>query len=478
MSLLEAPLLPVERMSQADLIAEAGLIDELMSSYDDDQLVQLQFVWEFWRRPDQALPTGEWDIWMVIAGRGYGKTRVGAESVRHLVTEAESHGRVAVVAPTAGDGRDVMIEGESGLLAVHPRDTRPKYEPSKRRLTWPNGATGTIFSAEEPERLRGPQHDLVWGDEPASKNWQKEVGGAKAIDNIRFGLRLGKPKLILTGTPKPVPWIKELAGEAGTVVTRGATYDNLRNLAPAFIKLMLGRYEGTRLGRQELWAEFLDDVEGALWTQDVIARTRMDVFDPDQPWKSLNGWLAERGSPLVLGKRRPWRRIVAVDPPGSTAECGIVVGTAPERGVAGRDHAVILADETVSGPPEHWGAAVVRAYRTHRCSAVYVEDNQGGDMVRAVIHAVDRSIPVRRIHAVDNKKARAEPVSALYEANGDDGWVHHAGYFTLLEDQMMTWVADETPQSPDRMDAVVHVVRELLKVTSVAKVKIADPTKG
>ena len=418
------------------------------------------------------LPPGRWGIWFVRAGRGYGKTRTGAESVRELVTERQTHGRVGIVAPTAGDARDVMIEGESGLLAVHPPDTRPRYEPSKRRLTWPNGAVGSVFSAEEPGRLRGPQYDLVWGDEPASRNWLKEDGGAKAIDNIRFGLRLGSdPRLILTGTPKPVPWIKAIQQEPTTVTTTGSTYENLRNLAAPFISMILGRYEGTRLGRQELHAEMLDDVEGALWTQLVIEDGRIAAADWDvaDPWRSLNGWLVARGDPMVLGKRRPWRTIVAVDPPGSTAECGIVVAAGPTRGAAGRDHAVVVGDYSLAGPPERWASEVVRAYRLHGCQAAFVEDNQGGDMTRAVIHAVDPTVPIRKVHASDSKKARAEPVSALYEA----GFVHHVGFWTLLEDQMTTWVPTETPKSPDRLDALVHAIRELLPPRDVRAGRVA-----
>jgi phage terminase large subunit-like protein len=452
--------------SRADRLAGAGKLQELFDSLDDDEAAALAFDWEFWRRPEQALPEGEWDVWSIRAGRGFGKTRTGAETIRELA-HSSTTGLLAAIAPTSGDARDVLVEGESGLLAVSPPWDRPKYEPSKRRVTWQNGARLTLFSGEEPDRLRGPQHEIVWIDEPASM-----ALGEESVDNARLGLRLGRaPKLIMTGTPRRRPWMKRLEEEGGTVVTTGSTYENLRNLAPTFIKVILGRYEGTRLGRQELHAEYLDDVEGALWVLSTIEEHRFAEFDRDNPDLSLRSSLMKLGREPGRPDRRRWRTIVAVDPPAETAECGIAIGAAPVKGRAGVDHAVVLADESTAGRPEEWGAAVVSAVRRWEAEAVYVEANQGGDMTRSTIHAVDPSVVVKKITARDSKKVRAEPVAALDEK----GWVHHVGVMPTLEDQMTTWVPDEG-KSPDRLDARVHLIRELLSDRSSGRGRIGSIT--
>lgn len=446
--------------SRADRLAEAGKLVELFDECDDDEAAQLAYDWTFWRRPEQALPDGEWDIWMVRAGRGFGKTRTGAESIRELVHSCRT-GLLGAVSPTAGDARDVLVEGESGILACAPPWDYPKYEPSKRRVTWPNGARLTLFSGEEPDRLRGPQHEIVWVDEPASM----PLGG-DVVDMARLGLRLGRPRLLITGTPRRRPWMKEIEEEPGTVVTTGSTYENLRNLAPQFIKVVLGRYEDTRLGRQELHAEYLDDVEGALWTMTTLEANRFADWNAENPDLALRSMLMKAGRPDTAARkpdRRRWRTIVAVDPPGETAECGIVVGSAPTKGRAGIDHAVIVEDASIAGRPEEWGAAVVAAARRHDAEAIFVEANQGGDMTRATIHAVDPDAVVKKITAKDSKKARAEPIAALDER----GFIHHVGVFPKLEDQMTTWVPDES-KSPDRVDARVHLIRELLQDRSGA----------
>lgn len=439
--------------SRADRLARAGKLSELFAQLDDDEAAELAYDWSFWQRPEQAIPLGDWDVWMNRAGRGYGKTRTGSETIRDLA-HSSATGLLAAVAPTSGDARDVLVEGESGLLAVCPPWDRPKYEPSKRRLTWEStGARLTLFSGEEPDRLRGPQHEVVWVDEPASMD-----SGGEVIDMARLGLRLGTPKLIITGTPKRVPWMKAIEAEAGTVTTTGSTYENLGNLAPAFIQVVLGRYEGTRLGQQELHAEYLDNVEGSLWVMATMDASRFPVWDATQPDVSLRDGMMAHGIEAPKPDGRLWRTIVAVDPPGETAECGIVVGTAPTGAKAGRDHAVILADESIAGTPEQWGAAVVAASRRWDAQAIYVEKNQGGDMVRSTIHAVDPSVVVKKITAKESKQARAEPVSALYAK----GWIHHAGFMPKLEDQMTEWVPNES-KSPDRLDALVHCVRTLLE---------------
>jgi phage terminase large subunit-like protein len=453
--------------SHAERLIVAGLMQEFVDDLDDEECEALFYSWDFWRRPGQVAPPGKWLLWYIRAGRGYGKTRTGAEETRRRVV-AGKVGRVGIVAPTAGDARDIMVEGESGLLAVHHPIERPKYQPSKRRLTWPNGAVGTVYSAEEPDRLRGPQHDWVWGDEPASKTWSQE-----AFDNIVFGLRLGRdPRMMLTGTPKRVPWLTEAAKRDDAIVSTGSTYENRANLADPFVAAIFGRYEGTRVGRREIHGEELDDVEGALWKQQVIEKWRMGnpPFDRNDPDASMRRWLVAHTYAIAPPDRRRWRTVVAVDPPGETAECGIVVVTGPTQGRAGFDHAVVLDDLSMAGPPEEWGARVVFAVKTYGAEC-WVESNYGGDMARSTIHAVDPTITVRKIKADESKTARAEPVSALYEK----GWVHHAQVFAQLEDQMTSWVpADTKHKSPDRLDALVHAVRVVLAETRVVSGRVAS----
>lgn len=455
--------------SDAETLEAAGRLDDLIDGLDEDEAEALLYDWRFWRRPAQTPPTGRWRVWFIRAGRGAGKTRSGAETTRERV-ERGLASRVGIVAPTAGDARDVMIEGESGLLAVHPPHSTPKYEPSKRRLTWPNGAIGHVYSAEEPDRLRGPQHDWVWGDEPASKTWSEET-----FDNIMLGLRLGRdPRMMLTGTPKPRPWLRRVSARDDTVITTGSTYENVAYLAESFIADILGRYEHTRLGRQEIHAEWLDDVEGALWVEATIETNRMvsPAFDRADPARSMREWLMLVRQQIVAADRRRWRTIVAVDPPGETAEAGIIVGTAPVHGRQGFDHCIIVDDMSIAGPPETWGAQAVSAFKRHGAEAIWVESNQGGDMVRSTIHAVDPSVPVKKITARESKSARAEPIAALYER----GWVHHAAFFPMLESQMVTWVPDEG-KSPDRVDALVHCVRTLLTDTGIAPATVMSPLR-
>lgn len=463
-----APPRPLDSLSTAERLILSCEWDAWVASLPPHLRDRLDFQWSLWRRPNQSRPTGDWRTWLILAGRGYGKTRTGAESIRDAVysTDPSTRARrVGLIAATAADGRDVMVEGESGLLAVHPPAMRPTYEPSKRRLTWPNGAIATVYSADKPDRLRGPQHDLIWGDEPAS--WRF---GEQAFDNAIFGLRLGRrPVMILTGTPKPTRWLRVLAERDDCVVTKGSTYQNIANLPPTFVADVLGRYEGTRLGRQELHAEFLDDVEGALWTELVIDSGRIAEFDRRRPWTSINAWLVALGEPM-LADRRAWRTVVAVDPPGETAECGIVAGSAPVQGKAGRDHAVVIEDASMTGRPEEWGAAVVACARRVGAERVVVESNQGGDMVRSTVHAVDPTVRVEKIRADESKQARAEPVSALYERR----FVHHHGHFPMLESQMVTWVPGES-RSPDRLDAAVHLIRELLRDVAHRPTKVHNP---
>ncbi len=393
--------------------------------------------WSFRARPVQLEPLGDWLVWVFLAGRGSGKTRAGSEWVRERVKQGFS--RIGLIAPTAGDARDVMVEGESGLLAVSwEKDRthagalmgRPHYEPSKRRLTWANGAMATVYSADEPERLRGPQHDTIWADELASWRYCRETW-----DMASFGLRLGaSPRVMVTTTPKPLSVLREIVSDKSTVVSRGSTYDNRANLAPAFLDRMLAKYEGTRLGRQELHAEMLEEAEGALWTRQMIEQCLAPAPD------SLS------------------RTVVAVDPAISTGassnETGIIV--------AGRDSSrlgkgYVLADLSGRFAPGAWALRVVTAF--HDCGAdrVVAEGNQGGEMVRHTIHTVDPNVPVRIVHASRGKKARAEPVAALYE----QGRIHHAGPLPQLEDQLVTWEPLSDMDSPDRLDALVWALTDL-----------------
>ena len=393
-----------------------------------------------WARPAQEWPPGEWAVWLILAGRGFGKTRTGAEAVRAAM-RSERYGRVALVAPTAADARDVMVEGQSGLLAVHPTRERPTYEPSKRRLTWPSGAVGTLFSAEEPERLRGPQHDLAWCDELAA--WARLTD---TWDMLQFGLRLGDdPRAIVTTTPKPVALLREwvkVAGPdgrgGGVHVTRGSTYDNAGNLAAPFLRKIRERYEGTALGRQELHAALLDEAPGALWTRALI--------------ESCRGPAPEDLTRVVIG----------VDPSvgdGSGDVCGIV---GAGRTADGR--VVVLRDASLNASPRAWATAAVRLYHRLGANAVVAEGNQGGELVREVLRSVDAGVPVQIVHASRGKAARAEPVVALYE----QGRVTHASGspgepgpdLGALEDELVGWVPG-VGASPGRLDALVWAVTTL-----------------
>jgi phage terminase large subunit-like protein len=368
----------------------------------------------------------------MLGGRGSGKTRAGAEWVRTMVETGKAK-RISLVAPTAHDARDVMVEGESGLLAVCPPWDKPDYEPTKKRVTWRNGAVATIFTADEPARLRGPQADAAWCDELAFWRYPE------AWDNLLLGLRLGgpdgsAPRCIVTTTPRPVPLIKDLLARESTHVLRSTTFDNEANLATEFIEDILQRYEGTRLGRQELYAELLADTEGALWTRDMIEDNRV------------------MEAPLTNALKRI---VVAIDPAASAGEhsnhTGIIVAA-----LAANGHCYVLEDATVKASPAQWAAKAVECYQRHKADRIIAESNQGGEMVRHTIATVNRNVPVRLVHATRGKFTRAEPVAALYE----QGKIHHVGGFAKLEDQLCTWTVDD--DSPDRLDALVWAVSELM----------------
>jgi phage terminase large subunit-like protein len=407
--------------------------DALIASYSDDEALELLFYWPVWARENQLAPPGDWSKWLAMAGRGWGKTRVGAEWVRGEV-EAERAGRVALVAPTAADARDVMVEGESGLLAVHHPDRRPEYEPSKRRVTWPNGAIATLYSADEPERLRGPQHDLAWADELAAWRYLQD-----AWDMLMFGLRLGqRPRVLVTTTPKPRRLLKELIADPSCVVTYGRTDENRQNLAPSFLHSIVSRYHGTRLGRQELGGELLDDVEGALWTRQLV----------DEAHATAHPKLE--------------RIVVAIDPAVTSGEesdeTGIVVVGMARDPETKEPHGYVLEDLSGRFTPFEWATKAVTAYRRQQADRIVAEVNNGGDLVEAQLRMVDRSVSYRAVHASRGKRVRAEPVAALYE----QGRVHHVGGFPLLEDQMCSFVPDDMETSPDRVDALVWALTELI----------------
>ena len=399
----------------------------------------LAYQWEGWTaRPKQCEPPGDWTYWLILAGRGFGKTRIGAEWVRGRAT-SDRFQYVNLIAATADDARDIMIEGESGILAICPEWERPEYRSSKRRLEWPNGCTSLIFTADEPERLRGKQHESLWADEVASWRYPE------SWDQAMFGLRIGPdPKAVVTTTPRPTQLIKDLGSNPATAVTVGTTYENRDNLAPEFYRTVISKYEGTRLGRQELNAEILDDVPGALWTRATIDKFRV----PKAPYAF---------SAVVVGVDP---QAVADEETGS-ADTGIVVAAHSVTDMRG----YVLADNTISASPEQWALAAINAYRFWEADVIVAEKNNGGDMVRATIHAVDPNVPVKLVWASRGKRTRAEPVSALYE----QGRISHVGAFPELEDQMCGWVPDMGMDSPDRMDALVWAFTELMISGGVGK---------
>jgi len=377
--------------------------------------------------------------WIILGGRGAGKTRAGAEWVR---AQAEGPsplsgpkggmgGQIALIGETYSDVRDVMVEGPSGILSIAPPDRCPRHEPSRRRLTWPNGAVARYFSSEDPDGLRGPQFTAAWADEFAK--WRNIQA---TWDMLQFALRLGvQPRQVVTTTPRPIKELKELMARATSVVTQASTYANRVHLAPGFFNTIIAQYEGTRLGRQELNAEILEDNPGALWQRHMFEAAR------------------HQEPPLLS------RVVVAVDPPASSGaaadECGIIVAG---RGTDGR--AYVLEDATCQGAsPSAWAGRAVAAYHHHGADRLVAEVNQGGDMVKAVIQQVDESISYKAVHASRGKVLRAEPVAALYER----GRVRHSGVFPTLEDQMCEFDRENAgSRSPDRVDALVWALTELM----------------
>ena len=378
--------------------------------------------WEFWARDKQLIPQGDWDTWIINAGRGFGKTRTGAETVRMW---ARDFPIIHIVGPTAGDARDVMVEGESGILNISPQYERPTYHASTRKLTWPNGAKAILFSADEPDRLRGPQCYKAWADELAAWRYPD------AWDQLSFGLRLGAhPQCIVTTTPRPTKIIKQLIADARTVVTGGSTYENKANLSSSFITSIERKYEGTRLGKQEIYAEVLSDIEGALWSFDII-----DIVTSLPDFKRI---------------------VIGVDPaithgPDSD-ETGIVVA-----GLSLSDHLYVIEDKTGSYTPNQWAHQIAMLYHKWGADRVIAEGNQGGEMVRSLINNTDPDIKVDIVHATRGKITRAEPIAGLYEQHR----VHHFGNMAKLEDQMTSFTGDGKQESPNNLDAMVWALTGL-----------------
>ncbi len=417
-------------------------MDEFLASLSNEALLALPWLFEFWALPHQLPPDGAWRSWVIMGGRGAGKTRAGAEWVRTQVEGARPGdpgraGRVALVGETIDQVREVMIFGESGILACSPPDRRPVWEATRKRLVWPNGAVAQVFSAHEPESLRGPQFDAAWVDELAK--WKK---AEETWDQLQFALRLGpNPQQVVTTTPRNVAVLKAILNNPSTVVTHAPTDANRAHLAASFLEEVKARYGGTRLGLQELDGALLEDAEGALWTSAMLERGRVD----EVPTLS--------------------RIVVAVDPPvtghAGSDECGIVVVGAVTDGPVQDWRAYVLEDASVQGTsPDGWARAAIEAMQRHGADRLVAEVNQGGDLVQAVIRQVDPLVSFKAVRASRGKSARAEPVAALYE----QGRVHHLRGMARLEDQMcrMTARGYEGRGSPDRVDALVWALTALM----------------
>ncbi|WP_294924195.1 terminase family protein [uncultured Paracoccus sp.] len=416
-------------------------VDAFLAGLSDNALAALPWLFEFWALPHQLPPEGDWKSWVIMGGRGAGKTRAGSEWVRARVEGATPDApgrarRVALVAETFDQGREVMVFGDSGILACSPPDRRPVWEAGRRRLVWANGAVAQVFSAHEPEALRGPQFDAAWVDELAK--WKK---AEETWDMLQFALRLGEhPQQVVTTTPRNVGVLKAILRNASTVTTHASTDANRAYLAESFLAEVEARYAGTRLGRQELEGVLLEDVEGALWTTAALEGCRVEA-------------------PPALD-----RVVVAVDPSVTAGkasdECGIVVAGVVQRGEPQDWRAFVLEDATIRGGPSDWARAALAAMERHGAERLVAEVNQGGDLVESVIRQIDPLVPFRALRAGRGKGLRAEPVAALYE----QGRVRHLRGLGALEDQMcrMTVAGYQGRGSPDRLDALVWAIHELM----------------
>ncbi len=408
----------------------------ILASLPKAELAALEYAWRFWARPKQIAPPGDWATWLVCAGRGFGKTRCGAEWVREEIEKPENGGRIAIVAATQSDIYKTVLEGESGLYSVFPKDKRPKFNSKTNTLRFHNGALGNCFTAVEPDRMRGPQYGLAWCEELAAWRYPE------AWDQLQLGLRLGKrPRACVTTTPRPTPLVRALIADPSTYVTRGSTFENKSNLAQSFFAAVLKKYEGTRLGRQELYAEVLGDTPGALWTLDLLDECRVKL------------------APQLV------KIVVAVDPSATASdtsdEAGIVVAGFGEDG-----HGYVLEDLSGRMSPTAWATKAIEAAVRWKANYIVGEVNQGGDMVRTVVDQAGRvmresgrlkqHISFKAVHASQGKRARAEPIASLYEQKR----IHHVGCLPELESQQTTWDASTGAKSPDRIDALVYAATE------------------
>ncbi len=415
------------------------LVADLIAMLEPDSTKPTELDWK--PRPKQLPPAGDWQVWLIRAGRGWGKTRTAAEYIVSQVRRGAR--RVHIIGQTAGDVRDVMVEGPSGLIACSPVGFKPVYEPSKRRVRWPNGAIATTFTAEKPQQVRGPECELLWADE--IDHWKYP----ETWDLAMLGLRKGPhPRAVATSTPKPTGLVRKLSRQPGVIVIDGSTFENSENLAESFLTQIVARYKGTRLERQEIYGEILDAAEGALWGPELLDRQRV----------------SERGYPvkvvMVDGQEREVadfiRVVIAVDPAVTSGEdsdeTGIIVA-----GLGGDNRIYIVADETCRLAPHLWAARVARLYDEWKADRVIGEVNNGGDLVETVLRAAAPNLSYKTVRATRGKRLRAEPIAALYEQRR----VLHCGIFPMLEEQMCSWTPEVTDYSPDRLDALVYAVQEL-----------------
>ena len=399
--------------------------EKVYKGYDVEQMEALLYDWNFWARPSQQTPEQDFFVWLILAGRGYGKTRVACEQL--LKWKREGYKRFAIVAQTPAEARDVIIEGESGLLSISPLWDMPVYEPSKRRVTWGSGTTAIIYSGENPEQLRGAQQEKAIVDELAKYKYPQETW-----DNLLLGTRIGdNPQIVIATTPKPIKTLKEIISQPDTIITKGSTYENRSNLAEKFFATVVRKYEGTRLGRQELHAEILDDNPSALWHSDIIEKYRVD-----------------KAPELV-------RIIVAIDPATTddenSDEAGIVVA-----GVDMRGHGYILEDVSLKASPDKWAQKAVYVYNKWEADRIIGEANNGGDMIEIIIRQHEKHVAYSKVWASRGKYIRAEPVAALYE----QGKVHHVEMYPELEDELCDWEPGD--KSPNRLDALVWAITDLM----------------
>lgn len=432
--------------------AEPQEVEDFLAGLSRNALAALPWMFEFWALPHQLPPEGDWKTWVIMGGRGAGKTRAGSEWVRRQVegatpSDAGRSSRIALIAETFDQGRDVMVMGESGIIACSPPDRRPVWEAGRRRLVWPNGATATVYSAYDPEALRGPQFDAAWIDELAK--WKK---AAEVWDMLQFALRLGRhPQQIVTTTPRNVEILKRILRLASTVTTHAPTEANRAYLAESFMAEVEARYGGTRLGRQELDGVLLEDVEGGLWNTAMIEQGRVEQL-PELD-----------------------RIVVAVDPSVGSGEdgdeCGIIVAGVCNSGPVQEWRAYVLADASCRGGPLDWAKAAVAAYHHYGAERLVAEVNQGGALVEQLIRQVDPLIPFTALHAARGKALRAEPVAALYEQGRVSHW--RKADLGRLEDQMcrMTIRGFQGSGSPDRLDAAVWALHELVIAPATARLR-------